>query len=213
MERILILGMGGHAKSIVDSIERENKYEIAGYVINASEDSACVEKYPVLGCDDNLQELFLSGIHNAVVGVGFLGDGDLRNQLYRKLKDIGYELPAICDPSAIIASGVSIGEGTFIGKGAILNADTNIGKMCIVNTGAIIEHDCAIGDFSHVSVGAVLCGGVNVGMNTFVGANATVVQERSIGDRTIIGAGAVVVRDVEEKCTIVGNPGRIIKRC
>ena len=196
MEKILILGMGGHAKSIIDAIERENKYEIAGYVVNECIDKVCDKKYPVLGKDDDLSELFQQGIHNAAVGVGFLGESNLRKRLYKKLKDIGYNLPVICDPTAIIASDVSVGDGTFIGKGAILNRDSQIGKMCIINTAAIVEHDCQVGDFSHISVGTVLCGNVLVGTASFIGANATVIQGRMVENGCIVGAGEVIRKNV-----------------
>ena len=155
MEKILILGMGGHAKSMADAIEREKKYEIAGYIVNGSESELLDKRYPVLGNDDDLPQLFLQGIKNAAVGIGFLGNSSLRTILYKRLKEIGYSLPVVCDPSAIVASCVSVGEGSFIGKRAVLNTDSQVGKMCIINTGAIVEHDCKVGDFSHISVGTV----------------------------------------------------------
>lgn len=196
MEKILILGMGGHAKSVTDVIERENKYEIAGYIVNDCNDMQVESKYPILGNDDKLHELFLQGIQNAAIGIGYLGNSGLRTILYKKLKEIGYNLPVLSDPSAVIAAGVFVEEGTFIGKSAVINADAEIGKMCIINTGAIVEHDCHVGDFSHVSVGTVLCGGVNIGTSVFIGANATVIQGISIGNRTIIGAGEVLKKDL-----------------
>lgn len=196
MERILVLGMGGHAKSMVDAIERENKYEIAGYVVNDPNVELLDKRYPILGNDDDLPQLFLQGIKDVAVGIGFLGNNSLRTDLYKRLKKIGYNLPVVCDPSAIVASGVSIGEGAFIGKRVILNTDSQVGKMCIINTGAIVEHDCQIGDFSHVSVGTVLCGEVTIGMEAFIGANATVIQGRNVADGCIVGAGEVIRKNV-----------------
>ena len=196
MEKILILGMGGHAKSMADAIEREKKYEIAGYIVNGSESELLDKRYPVLGNDDDLPQLFLQGIKNAAVGIGFLGNSSLRTILYKRLKEIGYSLPVVCDPSAIVASKVSVGEGSFIGKRAVLNTDSQVGKMCIINTGAIVEHDCKVGDFSHISVGTVLCGEVSVGKAVFVGANATVIQGLKVADGCIVGAGEVIRKNV-----------------
>ena len=194
MEKILILGVGGHAKSVADAIRKESKYEIAGYVVNDTLEAD--DRYPVIGNDDDLLRLYEEGILYAAVGIGFLGKGTLRNRLYQKLKEIGYELPVICDPSAIIADGVEIEEGTFVGKGVILNTDAKIGKMCIINTGAIVEHDCMVGDFTHIAVGTVLCGNVSVGEQVLVGANATVIQGREIAAGCIVGAGEVIKKNV-----------------
>lgn len=198
MEKIIILGKGGHAESLVDIVERENKYEIAGYVLNDSRQQAEKEKYPVIGSDMDLEQIFKSGIRNAALGIGYLGKSDLREKLWSKLKKIGYSLPIICDPSVILAGNVQLGEGTMVGKGAIINANVSVGKACIINTGAIVEHDCIVADFSHISVGSVLCGGVQVGKASFVGANATVIQGKKIGSRCIIGAGTTVRKNIED---------------
>ncbi len=198
MEKIIILGKGGHAKSLADIVEKENKYEIAGYVVNDNDQQSMNGRYPVVGCDMDLEQIFKSGIQNAALGIGYLGKSDLRERLWDKLKAIGYSLPVICDPSAILAENVQFGEGTVLGKGVIINADVSIGKMCIINTGAIIEHDCQVDDFSHVSVGSVLCGNVQVGRGAFIGANATVIQGKSIGNQCIIGAGTTIRKNIED---------------
>ena len=192
MEEILILGMGGHANSVIDVIERENKYKIVGHVVNDNNCSDKNRKYPILGKDNELPHLFNEGIRYAAVGIGYLGKGQLRQHLYEELQNIGFQLPGICDPTSIIASNVVIGEGSFIGKGAIVNRNAIIGKMCIINTGAIIEHDCMVNDFTHISVGTVLCGGVVVGEGVFVGANATVIQGQILEPQCIVGAGMVI---------------------
>lgn len=200
MEKIVILGMGGHAESLVDVLERQGTYEIAGYVVNdtASERAGC--SYPILGSDNDLERIYQSGITNAAVGVGYLGKSHVRERLWEKLKKIGFQLPIICDPSAVLSKTVWIGEGSFIGKGAIINANASVGKMCIINTGAILEHDCQVDDFSHISVGTVLCGEVMVGKSVFVGANATVVQCLSIGEGSLVGAGTTIRKNVKADC-------------
>lgn len=198
MEEMIILGRGGHAKSLVDVIERENKYQIAGYVVNDADQEAEKVEYPIIGSDDDLLQIFQSGIKYAAMGIGYLGRSDLRERLWRRLKEIGYLLPVICDPSAVMANHIRVGEGTMIGKGAIINTSVSIGKMCIINTGAIVEHDCIVDDFSHISVGSVLCGNVQVGEAAFVGANATVIQGIQIGKKCIVGAGTTLRKNVED---------------
>lgn len=205
MERIIILGKGGHAGSLVDVLERENKYVIAGYVVNEDAKGLSNDCYPVIGNDTDIERIFQSGIRNAALGIGFLGKSDLRERLWAELKRIGYNLPIICDPSAILAENVRIEEGSFIGKGAIVNANAYVGKMCIINTGAIVEHDCMVEDFSHISVGSVLCGNVQIGKSVLVGANATVIQGVTIGDKCVIGAGTTVRRNVENNQMIWSN--------
>ena len=204
MEDIVLVGFGGHAKSVADCIEREGKYHIAGYTdVKASSD-----RYRYLGTDDALEAIFAGGITNAVVGIGYMGKGTIRQQLYRKLKDIGFNLPIIIDPSAVVSSSAVIDEGSFIGKGTIVNAEASIGKMVIINTKALVEHECIVDDFAHVAVGAVLCGQVKVGKAVFIGANATVIQGISVSQNAIIGANCTVLRDLEDNMKYYGvkNP-------
>lgn len=208
MEKIIVLGMGGHADSLIDAIESQHLYEVAGYVVNGEITFKENQEYPVLGSDDDLKQIFESGIRNAAIGIGYLGKSDIRERLWKTLKEIGYRLPVIRDSSAILAKNVELDEGSFIGKGVILNTGVSIGKMCIINTGAIIEHSCCVDDFSHISVGTVLCGDVKVGRASFVGANATIIQGISIGDRSIVGAGVTVRKNVGER-SIVWSKNRL----
>lgn len=197
MKKIVLLGTGGHAKSVVDTIIAEGKYEIAGFIDKENKEFDYLG-YKIIGCDEDLPSIYNAGIHYACICIGFLGKGSIRQGLYTRLKKIGFEFPDIVDPTAALAKNVRIEEGVFIGKGAVVNSNAEIGRMAIVNTAAVIEHDCLIGDFTHVAVGSVICGAVKVGKGVFVGANTTVIQGIHIGAGAIIGAGSIIVKDVEE---------------
>lgn len=203
MNDIILLGIGGHAHSVIDSIEQARQYCIAGFLDTKENLDKEYRGYHVLGTDDMLETYYQKGIRNAFVTVGYLGKGSVRQKLYAELKRIGYTIPNIIDKRAVLAKNVYMGEGIYIGKQAVVNANANIGSMCIINTGAIIEHDCSIGDMAHIAVGTVLCGNVQIGKSTFVGANATIIQGRKIGEHCVIGAGEVVKRDTGDNETIL----------
>lgn len=188
MDKIILVGFGGHAISVADCIERDKQFHIAGYVDFTSNSS----RYHYLGNDAMLEEYYRNGIKHAAVCVGYLGKGTVRERLYDKLKKIGYDLPVIADPSSIVSNSSSIGEGTFIGKNVVINAGSTIGKMCIINTSAVIEHQCTVGDYSHISVSCVLCGNVIVKKAAFIGANATVIQGQMIDAGEIVPAGKII---------------------
>ena len=188
MEDIVLVGFGGHGKSVADAVESGNEYRIYGYTDLHDNHN----EYRFLGTDDVLQELFTNGITRAFLCVGYLGKGILREKLDDKLKALGFSFPVIIDPTAVISKKAKIGDGTFVGKGAVINAEATIGRHCIINTGAIVEHECKIDDFTHVAVGAILCGQVSVGKAALIGANATVIQCREVKEREIVPAGVVV---------------------
>ena len=188
MKDIVIDGFGGHAKSVADCIERQGKYHIVGYTDVEDKHT----RYAYLGTDEELSHLFAVGIKHAVVGTGYMGKSSIREKIYEDLKTIGFSLPVIVDPSAIISETAEVQEGTFIGKGVIINAEANVGKMVIINTKALVEHECVIGDFAHVAVGAVLCGQVDIGKAVFIGANTTIIQCKKVDSGRLIPAGMIL---------------------
>lgn len=74
MEKIILLGAGGHAKTIVDTLEQQGKYEIAGFVEKDNREAFTYRDYSVIGTDDELRNLYRSGIHVAICSIGYLGE-------------------------------------------------------------------------------------------------------------------------------------------
>ena len=211
MEDIILLGIGGHAHSVVDSIEQAGQYRIVGFLDVKEHQDKEYRGYRVIGTDDMLENYYRKGIKNAFITVGYLGEGSIREKLYKELKKIGYTIPNIIDKTAIVASDVRFGEGNYVGKRAVINASAEIGAMCIINTGAIVEHDCYVDDMTHIAVGAVLCGQVTIGDRTLIGAGAVVRQGIHIGSHVIIGAGMTITKDINNNIKKYGRIEEYIK--
>ncbi|WP_270566594.1 acetyltransferase [Clostridium beijerinckii] len=207
MERIILVGGGGHCKSIIDSINGLKQFEIVGIVDKKINENMGLG-IDVIGSDENLGELYKSGIKNAFISVGSVGNPCIRVKLYNILKKIGYNFPKIIDKTAIVSESALINDGVFVGKGAIINAKVTIEKQCIINSGTIVEHDCNISEFVHLAPGVTVSGSVNIGKRTHVGTNATIIQNVTIGNDVIIGAGSVIIKDIKNRLKVYGNPGK-----
>ena len=207
-KKLLLIGGGGHCRSVLDSILTLKIYDAIGIVDYSDEP---VNGISVVGKDEDLPHLKESGWTDAFITVGSVGNTDLRRRLYKIVKDEGFIIPSVIDPSAIIAKDAVINEGCFIGKGAIVNAGSKIGKTAIINTGAIIEHDCFVGDFAHISPGTVLCGQVVVGNDSHIGAGSVVRQQIEIGENALVGAGSVVVQNIPACVKAYGNPCKVVE--
>lgn len=204
MKKIVLVGGGGHCKSVLDALLRGKEYDDIVITDPSIEPGTRVLGCRVVGNDDLIPKLREDGFDHAFVTLGSIQDTRIRRKLAGMIEAIGFEIPIIADPSAQISSYCAIGRGTFIGKNAVINADVSVGEHCIINTGAIVEHECSIGDFCHVSVGAILCGNVSVGHDSFIGAGATVIQGKHIGNSVIVGANSTVLTDVSDAMKAAG---------
>ena len=206
---ILLVGGGGHCKSVLDTLVALRQYEKIGIVERKNNRKNEVLGIPVVGTDEELSSLLASGYESAFITVGSVGDPRQRIKLFNMIIKVGFSIPNIIDATAIVSKNVKLDTGIFVAKGVIINAGARIESSCILNSGCIIEHDCSIGAFSHIAPGAVLCGNVTIGDNTHIGANSVIRQGLKIGSNVIIGAGAVVINDVPDYCTAVGNPATV----
>lgn len=208
-KKILLIGGGGHCKSVIDSLLDLNEYTEIGIVDKKQNIGNSIMGIPIVGCDDDLLMLFNKQYTHAFVTVGSIGNPVLRIKLFTILSEIGYEIPVIIDPSSNVSKhSITIEQGVFVGKQSIVNAATVIKKGAIINSGSIVEHDCNIGKFAHISPGTVLGGEVVIGDNSHIGLNVTIKQQVTIGSNSIIGMGSVVLKNIKDNMLAYGNPCR-----
>lgn len=208
---IVLIGAGGHASVVADIILKAGAYQLIGYTAPAKSESKSHWGFKYLGDDSVLPSLLKQGIGMAALGVGGTGDNRPRCKLYEQIRNLGFFFPPLIHPSATVAEGISLGDGSVIAPGAIINPGAKIGNNVIINSGAIVEHDCSLEDHVHIAPGAVLCGDVRVGSLAHVGAGAVVIQGITIGEGAVIGAGTVVAHSVQPWTVVAGNPGRVIR--
>lgn len=101
-----------------------------------------------------------------------------------------------------IHPGARIGRSVFIdhGMGVVIGETAEVGNRCLLYQGVTLGGTGKESGKRHPTLAE----------NVVVGAGAKVLGAIKIGTNTRIGAGSVVVRDVDEDCTVVGIPGRVI---
>lgn len=207
MDKIVLVGGGGHCKVIIDIIRSNYELDIEG-IVDIRRKEEYVLDIPVIGTDDDLKRLYNCGVHNAFVCVG---DLKIRERVYNNLKKIGFKLPVLVHESSIISPYTKIKDGTCIMAGAIINPGAVINENCIINSGAVIEHDCTIGRNTHISPNVAIAGGVTIGENCHIGIGSSVIPGIRIGSNVVIGAGAVVIGNIPDDTLAVGVPAKIKK--
>jgi UDP-hydrolysing UDP-N-acetyl-D-glucosamine 2-epimerase len=211
--KCVILGGGGHAKVLIDSIRASAAANpIAVLDANSKLWRKTLLGVPILGNDSKLPSLLRKGVRHFAVGLGSIGDSGPRRRLFEMALRHGLKPLTVIHPSAVVSGHAIVGGGSQVFPRGIVNPGSKLGANVIVNTGAIVEHDCEIGDHVHVATGARLAGGVRVGANAHIGAGATIRQRASIGKGAVVGAGAVVVKDVAPWTVVAGVPAKPLRK-
>ncbi len=131
----------------------------------------------------------------------------LAHKLYLKKH---YFLARWVSQRGVRKTGIEIHPGAVIGKGFFIDH----------GNGVIIGETAVIGDNVTLYQGVTL-GGTGkehgkrhptVGNNVMISAGAKVLGSFKIGDNSKIGAGSVVLNEVPPGSTVVGVPGRVVKR-
>jgi len=202
--KIIVIGGGGHGKMCIDIIRQMKTYRLVGIIDSNLEIGVKTMGVPVIGREEDLEKLFKGGIKFATIGFGALHKPIIRQELFHKLKNIGYFLPNLIHPYAILEPSVTLGEGNQIMAGAILGSAVRVGNNCIINSGSIVSHDSFLHTNVHVTPGAMLAGSVIVESNTIIGMGVTIYNKVKVGSNVIISNGMNIINNIPD--------GKILKR-
>lgn len=175
MKKVVIVGGGGHAKVVIDTIEEMisagEEIEISGF-LDDNEESTEIYGYKRLGRIEAAQNYSNNLFHLAI------GNNSLRKKFFEENEGFGYL--TVIHPKSIVSKRAEIEAGCFIGAGAVVNAEAVIGRLSIVNTKAVIEHDCEVGRYSHISYGGILGGGSGTEERVYIDMGVTVERNKKI---------------------------------
>jgi len=191
MKEILLIGGGGHCKSVIDVIEQEGRFKIIGIVDKPELLGNEILGYSVIGNDSDLETL-ANKYDYALVTVGQIKSPSLRIRLFDFAMEAGFTLPTIVSPRAYVSKHATIGNGTIVMHDALVNAKAVIGSNCIINSKALIEHDCRVSDHCHISTNATINGGVVIEVGCFIGSGVLTRELMTIKECSFIKAGSLV---------------------
>jgi sugar O-acyltransferase (sialic acid O-acetyltransferase NeuD family) len=185
---LILIGAGGHARSCIDVIEQQSNFQVAGLVGLPEQMHNEYLGYPVIGNDSDLPKLAKT-YEYALISVGQILTAEHRMRLYQQAMQAGFKLPIIISPTAHVSCHATLGAGTIVMHGAIVNAGASVGCNCIINSQALLEHDVSVDNHCHIATGAILNGDVTVGASSFIGSGCVIKQGVQIGKGSLVGMG------------------------
>jgi sugar O-acyltransferase (sialic acid O-acetyltransferase NeuD family) len=207
--RVVVIGAGGHARTVVSILKRIKDIEIECILDKEVRfPKETISGIAVVADFDILPGFLKAGTTGAVIAVGDNGE---RERYFKQLNNAGFTMINAVHPTANIAEDAVIGKGVVIAAGAIICPSVTIGDNAIINTGAIVEHEVKIAENVHVAPGVNIAGRVSIGRNSFIGIGATIRDNIAIGKNVVVGAGSVVLQDIADNIVVAGVPARPTK--
>jgi len=166
--RLLVVGAGGHGRSVAEAAELSGQFEVVGFLDDALPVGKSVLNVAVLGPMDS------TGHHRAVADqtIVAIGNNAVREKLMQQLAAAGFVHATVIHPRAIVSPSAVLSEGSAVMAGAIVGTEARLGVGSIVNCGVVVDHHAIVEDFGHLGVNASMAGGTVLGRRAWMQAGA-----------------------------------------
>ena len=208
---IFIFGASDHARVVIDIVELEGRYQIAGLFDSFKPRGTRVGAYNVLGDEDAFAaHAMRHGLTSGIIGIG---DNATRARI---ASDLRARIPEVefvtaVHPSSTLSREVDLGAGAIVMARCYVGLNTHVGEGAVIATNSIFEHDGVMGPYSTLGAGSTTGGHVTLGTGTAVCLGVTIIHGIRVGDETVVGAGSTVIDDLPSHVVAYGSPARVIR--
>lgn len=204
MNKIIIIGAGGHAAELRYYIDHHNtarpadRIMVEGFI---DDEEANYDHY-------KFTEPFLGDIQNHKVRKGISYLMGIANTAYRKpiiekFNKKGATFIGFIHPTAIIAPSAELGDGVIISHNVSVGPMAKLGNYNMLNSRCTIGHDTQMGDYNFISPQVAVSGNTEIGDENMLGTNSCTIPGIKIGNRNKVAAGMVVYKPVENDETVL----------
>ena len=197
--KLIIVGAASNAKLAAFYFDRDTDYKVCAFCVD--KEYMNFEQFfskPVHSLED-VTEKFPPSEYSAFVAVGYNQMNTVREKLYLRLKNLGYNFPNYISPHCSFFTSESMGDNNFILEDNTIQPFVKIGSNNVFWSGNHIGHDVEIGNNNFLTSHVVVSGFTKIMNNTFIGVNATIRDNILISNKTLISAGAIIMKDTKEE--------------
>lgn len=197
--RWLILGAGGHGRSVADAIRAQGD-AVLGFLDDNRSADELVAGDAVLGP----LRLAWDGAPAPDRFVVAIGTPVLRQRCQQVPESAGAPVGVVIHPHACVSPSVQLAPGCVVLAGAVINADAQLERGVLVNSGAVVDHDAICGVYSQLGVNAAMAGGSRLGPLASLAAGEVLGSGEHRFAELELAAGAA---DLSEGVGCVGTSG------
>lgn len=199
-KHFILLGAGGHARSLI-SLIRRNGDGIECIIDNNARIGETIMDVPV--------DVALKGRTSPLILA--IGDNENRKIEFFEHKSALVSEPIIHDEAYVDGTAL-LSVGTQVFCRAYIGPMVRINENTIINTHAVVEHEAAVGAHSHIATGAILLGRSSVGSHCFIGAGTVVRDGVTICNDVTVGANSFVNQNITSPGCYVGSPAKRLNK-
>ena len=198
-KKIIIIGLSNNAKLAAFYFHKYTDYKVMGFAVDKKyKTSEDFYNLPVFDLESLLEE-YPPSQYDAFVAVGYNEMNAIRENLYLRVKSLGYVLPNYISPKCSFLTEENIGDNNLILEDNTIQPFVKIGSNNVLWSGNHIGHDVTIGDHNFITSHVVISGFTEIKNNCFIGVNATLRDGITIANKTLIAAGAIIMKSTNEE--------------
>jgi len=182
--KLLLVGAGGFGRVVMEHACKE--YDCY-FVDDCYPSKRNVCGIPIVGTISDLPKLFNTYKKLIVV----IGNTQLREKIYHKAKEIGFEFPNIIASSAYVSPFASIGKGCVLLNNVVVQNGAGIGNGVLLNPGVEIHQDSSVEDNTLIYSNSVVRAFAHVGQRALIGSTVSISVNATVQDDEIVPDGTV----------------------
>ena len=204
-KKLLIVGLSNNAKIASYYFERDTEYNVIGYCVDKCyivENSFC--NLPIFDLGE-VKFTHPPDLYHIFVATGYTQMNSVRENLYKRVKEMGFFLPNYISPKCTFLSEELIGDNNFILEDNTIQPFVIIGSNNVIWSGNHIGHDVIIENHNYITSHVVIAGFTKICNNTFLGINSTIRDGICISNKTLIGAGCIILKSTDAESVYFSN--------
>jgi sugar O-acyltransferase (sialic acid O-acetyltransferase NeuD family) len=208
MSKVVIFGVKDTAELAQFYLEHDSNHDTVAFCVDREFlDVESFKGLPVVAFEE-VKELYPPEKYKFFSPMTAVNMNQNREEVYNKIKSLGYDFISYISSKATVYPGAKIGENCFILEDNTIQPFTTIGNNVVLWSGNHIGHHGEIKDHVFFTSQVVLSGHCIVESHCFFGVNSTIKDFTHVAKGTLVAMSASIFKNTEEWGLYIGNPAK-----
>jgi sugar O-acyltransferase (sialic acid O-acetyltransferase NeuD family) len=211
MKKLFIFGLGTLAELAQYYILHDMNLPLSGFVVDDLYfTNEMMGSYPVYNWSEFIKKFPPEHV-KFFCAIGYKSFKN-RENLFLKIRSLGYECINVVSKTVYIAKNALIGENLFLMPGVVIEPNVKIGNNNIFWSNTTVCHDVVIGNNNFIASNTTIGGFSSIGNSNFIGFSSVVLQNTNIGNNNLLAAQSLIIEDIPGNVLVRGSPAKYVKK-